>query len=432
MAWAGAFDLNDASWQGCAELLGIARAELGEGRVMVVGVLDWEQIEAEDGILVMHPTKPIDAEEATAFMKAGGRVAIVDDYGKGDRLLQHFKILRRGLPSRPTRFLRNKPALPVAEPVFDTSEGEVLGLHPTVAQVDYVVLNHGTGLNHPDLTPVLEVRAVGDEPVAVAVAGQVGSGRLFAMGDASSFINQMLRYPGNRAFAGGLVRYLANGDVTSERRGRLFVVANEFGERGSFGGVTPLRKSIDRKIEALVEALDELRQDGFPWWMHVATAAFAALLLLWWLTRRMLRLYKTRLPRFARHTPMVAQSGVAGRVAVLASPVSPPALALLELRSALSEAMAHRFGMPPTSSAKDVVDEAMRRGELSAGELGAAAPVLALMQEAESSFVTGRPTRVTRGQVVEAAATVERLLQATGADDLGRRALGKDMSPKKD
>ena len=41
------------------------------------------------------------------------------------------------------------------------------------------------------------------------------SGRLFAMGDPSVVINEMLRYPGNRAFASGLLKYLVG-----ERRRR--------------------------------------------------------------------------------------------------------------------------------------------------------------------------------------------------------------------
>ena len=281
-ASAEAFDLNDASWEGCANLLELARSELGSDRVVVLSTLDWEQVKASDGVLVLHPTEPLDAEEAAAFMKAGGRMAVLDDYGKGDRLLSHFKIRRRALPTDPSRYLRSKPQLPIATPAFDTSGGDVLGLHPTVADVKQVVLNHGTGLVHPDLTPVLEVRVRGGDPVAVAVAGQIegeeSKGRLFAMGDPSAFINQMLRYPGNRAFASGLVHYLADGDATEARRGRLFIVANEFGEKGSFGGVTPLRKSVDRKINAALEALEELRSDGFPWWLHVCVAGAGAAL----------------------------------------------------------------------------------------------------------------------------------------------------------
>lgn len=415
---AGAFDLNDASWEGCAELLALARDELGRDRVVVLSTLDWEEVEAGDGILVLHPTKPMDQEEATSFMKAGGRMAVLDDYGRGDRLLEHFKIRRRVLPSEPMAFLRGNPALAIATPAYDTSGGEVLGLHPTVADVKQVVLNHGTGLEHPDLTPVLEVRVRGGDPIAIAVAGQIDGprdkGRLFAMGDPSAFINLMMRYPGNRAFASGLVHYLADGDATDSRRGRLFIVANEFGERGSFGGVTPLRKTIDRKVEAALEALQELRDDGFPWWLHVAVAALAALLVLWWVVRALVRLYTGRVPRFARAVPLVAQGGVAGRAAVLASDATSPALALLEIRSALLESLAAHFGVSEGTGAGDLVARASREA---GGDLEARAQsMLESMRAAENAVVAGTTARVSRDEVRSAAEVTRRLLAAVGVD----------------
>jgi hypothetical protein len=421
-AWAGAFDLNDASWEGCADLLDLAREELGRDRVIVLSTLDWEQVEDGDGILVLHPTKPMDTEEASSFMKAGGRMAVLDDYGKGDRLLEHFKIRRRTLPTQPQAFLRNNPALAIATPAYDSAAGEVLGLHPTVAEVKQVVLNHGTGLEHPDLTPVLEVRVRGADPVAVAVAGQIdgprNKGRLFAMGDPSAFINLMLRYPGNRAFARGLVRYLADGDATDSRRGRLFVVANEFGERGSFGGVTPLRKTIDRKIEAALEAFAELRDEGFPWWLHVAVAALAALLVLWWVVRALVRLYASRVPRFARGVPLVAQAGVAGRAAVLASDVSPPALALLEVRSAFVEALAAHFGLSDNTPPQELLATAAEKGEVPAELLGPARTMFESMRAAENAVVAGTPPRVSREEVKRAADICRRILGASGVEGM--------------
>lgn len=419
-ARAGPFDLNDTTWEGCSELLALARNELGEDRVVVLSTLDWEDVKASDGILVLHPENPMDAEESAAFMKAGGRMAVLDDYGKGDKLLAHFKIKRRLLPGKPAAYLRGKPSLPIATPAVDTSEGEVLGLHPTVADVKQVILNHGTGLRHPNLTPVLEVRVRGRDPVPVAVAGQIEGekkkGRLFAMGDPSAFINMMLRYPGNRAFAKGLVIYLADGDATEPRRGRLFVVANDFDEVSSFGGVTPLRKSIDRKIEAVVDAFEELRDQGFPWWLHVVVAALAALIILWWVLRALVRLYRSRLPRFARAVPLVAQGGVAGRVAVLSSDVSPPALALLEVRSALTEALAMHFGVSEQLSPSQLVDRVRDEQGLPADLEREAQTVLRSMRKAESSVVSGSAAKVSAGEVEKAHKITERILEAAGVD----------------
>ncbi len=419
-AEAAAFDLNDASWEGCTELLGLARELLDDDRVVISATLDWEQVEAEDGILVLHPVKPMDAEEAAAFMKAGGRMAILDDYGKGDQLLEHFKITRRTMPSRPQSFLRGNPAFAVATPAFDTSGNEVLGLHPTVADVKQVMLNHGTGLRHPDLTPVLEVRVQRGDAVTIAVAGQIDGptekGRLFAMGDPSAFVNQMLRYPGNRAFAEGLVRYLADGDATDRRKGRLFIVANEFGEKGSFGGVTPLRKSIDRKLQAAADALQELRDDGFPWWLHLVVAALCAVVVGWWVARALVRLYASRVPRFARPMPLVAQGGVAGRAAVLSSDASPPALALLELRSALSESLAHHLGAGGQPSVSELIERASKDSPLPSALQTEAQEMLRAMRAAEDAVVSGSPARVSQTEVKRAAATVQSLLDQLAVD----------------
>ena len=113
-ARAEAFDLNDTSWEGCSELLQLARNELGEDRVVVLSTLDWEDVKASDGVLVLHPANPMDAEEAAAFMKAGGRMAVLDDYGRGDKLLAHFKIKRRLLPDKPAAYLRGNSDRPIA------------------------------------------------------------------------------------------------------------------------------------------------------------------------------------------------------------------------------------------------------------------------------------------------------------------------------
>ena len=54
----------------------------------------------------------MDAEETTAFMKSGGRLAILDDYGLGDETLRRFHIERTSAPSRPVAALRNASPSP--------------------------------------------------------------------------------------------------------------------------------------------------------------------------------------------------------------------------------------------------------------------------------------------------------------------------------
>ena len=418
-ARAAAFDVSDTTWEGCSELLEIARAELGAARVQAVAVLDWSQVAPEDGVLVLHPLQAMDPEETANFMKAGGRLAIVDDFGRGEETLRRFQIERTSTPSRPVASLRNRPALAIAEPIVDVAGGRAVGPHPVVAHVGRLVTNHPTGLRHPDLSPVLRIRAIGEPDVIIAVAGQVLKGRLFAMSDPSALINMMLRYPGNRAFAAGLARYLVDEDGSQPRKGRLFIVANRFDEEGSFGGETSLRKDLEGQLKGIAKALEDARRDGFPAGLLIALAALAALGVAVWVARASAKPYRSPLPRYARPTPLVAQGGVAGRFAVLAAPSSPRSLALLELKSALFEAMALRFGLESDPSPDALARLVAREGSLDEGAYSAFKEVLSTMHRVEASMVAGRPANISRQALAHAAKVVRDVLAACHAD--GRR-----------
>jgi hypothetical protein len=422
-----AFDVNDTTWEGCSELYGIAVTELGEGRVRAVAVLDWSEVSPSDGVLVLHPLQTMDAEETTAFMKAGGRLAIVDDYGRGEETLRRFHIERTTMPSRPVSALRNNAQLAIAEPVLTGEKGQVTGPHPVVASVQQFVTNHATGLRHPNLSPVLEVRAVGEPPTIVAVAGQVGKGRLFALSDPSGLMNQMLRYPGNRAFASGLSRYLVDEDGGERHAGRLFIVSNRFSEEGSFGGKTTLRKDVETQLRNLNDALADARQNGLPSWAFWLFALLAVLGIAAWVARSAGRPYKSPQPRFARPQPLVAQGGVAGRFALLSAPSSPPGLLLLELKSAFVEALTHKLGSPLDHSNDALVAAASRAGGLDDKGRSALKEVLVAMQKAEASVVAGRPANVSRAALRNAADVVREVLRAAGAitpEPLGGDARG--------
>jgi hypothetical protein len=408
--------VNDTGWEGASELLEIARGELGMARVHAVAVLDWDDVQPEDGVLAIHPLEPMDAEETTAFMKAGGRLSILDDYGLGDETLKRFHIERTAAPSRPVAALRNRAALAIAEPVLDVVAGHSQGPHPVVARVQQLVTNHPTGLRHPNLSPVLRIRAVGEPDAIIAVAGQVGKGRLFAMSDPSAAINQMLRYPGNRAFVAGLARYLVDDDGPQRRQGRLFIVANKFSEEGSYGGKTALHKDIESQLKALANSLAEARREGFPGWAHVILAALAAVGAAIWVVRASARPYRNPQPRYARAVPLVAQGGIAGRFAVIAAPSSPYSLALLELKSALYEALAVRFNLAFDPAPEGLAKIVWNAGALDESGYSALKEVLALMHQVETAVVAGRPAPVSRAALTKAAAVVRDVLAASRAD----------------
>jgi hypothetical protein len=428
-ARAGAFEFSDTGWEGASELLEIARAELGAARVHPVATLNWDEVQPEDGVLAIHPLQAMDPEETTAFMKAGGRLAILDDYGLGDETLKRFHIERAPAPTRPVAALRNKPALAIAEPVIDVVAGHSQGPHPVAAHVPQLVTNHPTGLRHPNLSPVLKIRSIGEPDTIIAVAGQVGKGRLFAMSDPSATINQMLRYPGNRAFVAGLARYLVDDDGPTHRQGRLFIVANKFAEEGSYGGKGSIRKDLESQLRALANALADARREGFPGWSLIAFSALAAALVALWAARSSARPYKGPLPRYARAVPLVSQGGVAGRFAVLAAPSSPRSLALLELKSALHEALGYKLDLGAEPAPEALAKMARKAGSLDDAAYSALKEILALMQHTEASVVAGRPTRVSRAALARASAVVRSVLAACGADGMPRLEAPPDRDP---
>lgn len=252
-AHAAPFDPNGSDWEGCSRLVDLAREELGVSRVQVLEEVDYERLGASDGLLLLHPEGSYDLDELSTFMKLGGRVAVIDDFGDGDRLLDRFRIVRGPAPADPLQMLRGNPQLPIATPASG---------HPIVADVAQVVLNHPTTVRHADLSSLLRIpRVGGDAGPDVALAGQVGEGRLVAVGDPSIFINQMLRFPGNRALAKNLLVYLLEGSGERKRDAKLTILHGKFRERGSLGG--GLRGTLRDRMRGLLGAVDGVRRGGF-------------------------------------------------------------------------------------------------------------------------------------------------------------------------
>lgn len=248
-----AFDPNGTDWEGCSRLVDIAREELGASRVQVLEEVDYERLGASDGLLLLHPEGSYDLDELSTFMKLGGRVAVVDDFGDGDRLLERFRIARGPSPIDPLQMLHGNPQLPIATPASG---------HPIVADVAQVVLNHPTTVKHAELSSLLRIpRVGGDAGPDVALAGQVGEGRLVALGDPSVFINSMLRFPGNRALAKNLVLYLLEGGGERRRDAKLTILHGKFREKGTLGG--GLRGTVRDRMRGLLGAIDGVRRGGF-------------------------------------------------------------------------------------------------------------------------------------------------------------------------
>lgn len=342
-------DWTGRDWEGSAELVDLARSELGSARVVTTSKLDLHALTPNDGVIIVHPTMSLDVEGFARFLKAGGRLVLFDDYGTGDALLAHFGMERVPMPAHPAESLRGNPSLAIAEPA---------SLHPVVNDVARVVTNHATGIRHPDLTPVLEVRSDVGPPVLVAVAGAVSNGRLLAVGDSSIAMNAMLRYAGNKMFARNVLRYVAEDDANATRtaagrngRGHVYLVEGNFEQVGTFGDDA----GFSDRLRAMRDALASVRSEGFPPWMTYLFAVLVGLGIVLWTGSRAGRTHKASPPRFTRPIPLSAQGGVAGHAAVIAAPRTPRILAMLELKSALEEELCAALGVDENPGHEEII-----------------------------------------------------------------------------
>lgn len=231
---AGDFAPDNEQWNGLSELLAVAAEE--DAHVEVVTRLDLGTLTPADGLLIVHPTEELPSEALSAYMRAGGRVALADDFGAGDSLFRVFRIGRGDAnPDGPSVLrLRGNPELLVARPMTP---------HALCEGVSSIVTNHPRVLFHADLEPIY---AVGDHD-AVVLAGAVGPGRLVAIGDPSILINNMLELEGNRRFASNLFLYLRG-----SAGGRILLVppgarlAGVYGEPGADRPLHDLRAALER------------------------------------------------------------------------------------------------------------------------------------------------------------------------------------------
>jgi hypothetical protein len=416
LAHASSFSFQEERWDSATELVRIAQDRLGKDRIATPAELDWENLRPGDGIIVLHPERELDYVETLAFLRAGGRLALLDDYGRGEPLLERFRIRRVEIPRQPAASIRDNPRLAIAVPAVQVVAGQEQGRHPIVASVGQVVTNHPTGLVHPNLTPVLTISGEQEPDVALAVTGIIADrGRLLAMGDPSAVMNLMLRYPGNRAFAEGLVDYLVEDDSWGDRGGKLYLFANDFQQRGSYEGRSTLAKRVQDQIDSVREQVAEIHQNGIPETAALLLAALVALATIGWVASTSTRPYRRTTPRFARRTDLVAQGGAAGRAALLAAPTTHRALAVLELKSALEEGLAERLGLPSGVVGTEIIAEIDRQQALSQPSSSLLRGLLAEMQRAEAAVVASEPVRMNTKMVERMHSQVETILQEVAA-----------------
>ena len=419
LAWAHSaparpFDPTGMDWEGCADFVRLATDVVGP-RATLTSKLALDELTPADAVILIHPDTDLDMASLDAFLKAGGRLALFDDFGKGDGLLRRYGIERVPLPSEPAATLRHNPELAIADPIPG---------HPIVNGVDRVVLNHATGVFEPKLSPLLEVRGVAEPDVVVALAGEVAAGRIVVVGDASVLINAMLRYPGNLAFARNVVNYVAPAPGPGEpapgqgervRTGRVYILVGAFTQRGTFAGAE--HSEFARGVK---DALSSIRESGMPPWMLFVLAAGIGLGVVLWVGTYAGKLHHPQRPRYTRGWPLFAQGGLAGHAALLGEVRAARGLALLELKKALEEELAMRVGLDRVPAADILVKHVARTHLLDAEGLSALRALMLRMANVETLLMSKRAEgmRAVRGsEVVVTAREVQDLLARARAAD---------------
>jgi hypothetical protein len=228
------YDPASREWNGLASLVEIAdRAGVP---LEVVDELDIGTLGPNDALLIVYPTRDLPVAGLSELMRAGGRVAIADDFGEGGPLLEVYGIERVAGAPPDAPHLQANEALPVARAVSG---------HALADGVAALVTNHPATLRHPALEPLFAFDdGSGDEAPerALVLAGAVGEGRLVAISDPSILINNMLELRDNRRFAENLVRYLDAGTggrvILARGEAELTGVYGEPGAGGPFHALT--------------------------------------------------------------------------------------------------------------------------------------------------------------------------------------------------
>lgn len=205
---------HSIDWQGTSQLFRLAmdRGFSIEAR----SHLDWKKLKKHHILFILYPTTKIPQEKLVAYLRGGGRVVLADDFGTTAELLEQLGVRRVPVNgARLSRLHAENPALPIATPRTP---------HPLNNGIPELVTNHPAAFD-TQLPAIFGFEPAGG---ALVVAATLGRGRIVLISDPSIFINRMLKFPGNEAFARRLLGYLGRPGEDS-----YLVYTQQFTETGS-------------------------------------------------------------------------------------------------------------------------------------------------------------------------------------------------------
>jgi len=122
------------------------------------------------------------------------------------------------------------------------------------------------------------------------------------------------------------------------------------------------------------------------------------------------RRYRRSVPRYALAPLLVAQGGLAGRAAVLSAPTTDPALVLLELRAALSEALAQRLDLSRLASPEQIIAELAKRPLFDAARVREIGELFRALAEGQAPILARRRLKLGKGRLAELARKVMEII----------------------
>src|SRR5690606_25229827 len=125
------YGFDNAQWNGLTRFVALAREVVP---VDLPERLDVGALQPTDGVVLLAPSGPLPVSSLADFMRAGGRVALIDDDGAGDALLALYRMTREPANTEAAPKLRSNPNLPAATAAN--------ARHPLADGVGILVANH--------------------------------------------------------------------------------------------------------------------------------------------------------------------------------------------------------------------------------------------------------------------------------------------------
>ena len=224
------YSIYNPEWNGCSTLKSIIEGEGYHVRTVISTVHFLSRLKGSAVLVIIGPSTRITYSEAEAiveFIRRGGSLLLADKGGLSNMLARMLGFSFNGAPLLDVGSYTKNPNYPVVA---------LTETHNISYGVDYIVLNHPTGLHREALPEdlygvVIVARSssaswldenhnerwdVGEEEgsfIPVVIAFNFGNGRVVLVSDPTVFTNDMIRYGGNLAFAKNTIRWLSYGNI---------------------------------------------------------------------------------------------------------------------------------------------------------------------------------------------------------------------------